>query len=295
VRAALTGAGRRLDTARALLAGDAARAVRADGFRLVPTAAGAVRVRDSGGPGPVVVLACDPPTVLEHYDELYAELVPAHRVVVLEMPGFGFSRPARGFCFAPDDYAAVVEEVLDHVGAGPCTLAFGCVWTFVAVRVAARRPDLVRALVLVQAPGWADEVAWARRIDSTGAVRTPLLGQALLAVAPGPVAERWYRTALPPGRAVEPFARPARAALRSGALFCLASLTQAWFPGPHRPAGVVRQPAVLLWGAADRTHRRSTPQRDDVPGARLVVVDGAGHFPELEAPHRLREALESLA
>lgn len=283
---------RRLDTARSLLLGDATRAARAGGLRLVPTAAGPVRLRDSGGPGPVVVLACDPPNVLEHYDEVYVALAPDRRVVCLEMPGFGFSRPAPGFRFGPDDYTDVVEEVLDHLGTGPGTLAFGCVWAYVAVRLAARRPDLVRALVLGQAPSWADETAWARRIDGTGVVRTLFVGQAVLALAPGPIAERWYRTALAPGRPVEPFVRPARAALRSGALFCLASFTQAWFPGP--PPETVRQPAVLLWGAADRTHRTSTPALPAVPHARLLVVDDAGHFPELEAPHRLREALDSL-
>jgi pimeloyl-ACP methyl ester carboxylesterase len=94
---------------------------------------------------------------------------------------------------------------------------------------------------------------------------------------------------------VEPFARPARAALRSGALFCLASLTQAWFPGSPRPAEPVGQPTVLLWGAADRTHRLSPPGFPAIPHGRLVVVDDAGHFPELEAPHLLRAALDSLA
>lgn len=287
---------RHLDTARArLAAGAAARAVRGADLRLVPTSAGPVRVRDSGGPGPVVVLACDPPNVLEHYDGLFAELGPTHRVVCLEMPGFGFSRPAWGFRFGLDDYTGAVEQVLDRLDTGPGTLAYGCIWAYVAVRLAARRPDLVRALVLAQAPAWADEVAWARRIDSTGAVRTPVLGQAVCAAAPGWVAQRWYRSALPRGRAVEPFARPARAALRAGALFCLASLTQAWFPGPPRPVGPVRQPTVLLWGAADRTHRRSTPGFPAVPHARLVVVDDAGHFPELEAPHLLSTALDSLA
>ena len=68
--------------------------------RLVGTAAGAVRVRDGGGPGPAVVVACDPPNVVEHYDGVFALLAREHRVVCWEMPGFGFSRPARGFGFS---------------------------------------------------------------------------------------------------------------------------------------------------------------------------------------------------
>lgn len=274
-------------------------AVSRRGVQLVDAGTGVVRVRDSGGPGPIVVLGCDPPNVVEHYDELFEVLTPAYRVVCLELPGFGFSRPGLGFGFGVEEYAAVVEDVLDELGIASCTLALPCVWGYVALRVAARRPDLVDALVMMQAPAWRDEVAWARRIDSRAVIRTPFLGQAAMAVGSRPVARRWYRAALPRGHSAATaaaFTSPAEHALRHGAVFCLASLAQAWF-GTSAPALTpVGVPAIVLWGGADRTHRLSAGDSalNYLPAGRVWVDPDAGHFPELENPQRLREALHRI-
>ncbi|MBP2217023.1 pimeloyl-ACP methyl ester carboxylesterase [Arthrobacter sp. CAN_C5] len=276
------------------------RAVRAaatrPGIRFVPTDAGLVRVRDSGGTGPVLLLVCDPPNVIEHYDAVVELLAPTHRVVCGELPGFGFSRPSRGFGFTLPEYESVTEQLLENLNLTRVTLAFPCVWGYVALRVAARRADLVEGLVLAQIPEWSQEVAWARRIDSTGIIRTPLIGQVLMAVVPSWVADRWYQTALPPGQSSEPFVEPVTTALRSGAVFCLASLTQAWFARPAPVLPVVTQPVRLLWGRADRSHRRSDPESllPYLPHGRVVAYEGAGHFPELEHPDRLRQALTAL-
>jgi pimeloyl-ACP methyl ester carboxylesterase len=263
---------------------------------MIETAAGSVRVRDSRTPGPTVVLACDPPNVVEHYDALFDLLTASHRVVCLELPGFGFSRPAAGFRFGLQDYAETVESLLDELETAPATLAFSCVWSYVALRVAARRSDLVSALVLVQAPKWSDEAAWARRIDSTGVIRTPLIGQVATAVVPKQIAHRWYSVALPPDVPVDTFSRPARTALANGALFCLASFTQAWFGGPAPDFAPVTQATVILWGGADRSHRRSIAESAVAyaPQARMVLHPEAGHFPELEQPDRLKTCLDLL-
>jgi pimeloyl-ACP methyl ester carboxylesterase len=269
------------------------------GTRLVTTSRGRVRVRDSGGSGPIVVLACDPPNVVEHYDDLFELLAPTYRLVCLELPGFGFSRPVPGFRFGIEEYADTVEHVLGELDVSSCTLAFPCVWSYLALRITARRADLVHAVVLIQAPQWSEEADWARRIDSSGIIRTPFLGQALLAAGSRHLAGRWYRAALPRGhsRAAEAaFSIPAERALRRGAVFCLASLTQAWF-GPSGPdLTPVHLPAVVLWGGADRTHRLSSAQSAlrYVPAGRVSIDPDAGHFPELEHPDLLRAALSQI-
>ncbi|HZG89244.1 MAG TPA: alpha/beta hydrolase [Pseudonocardia sp.] len=273
--------------------------------RLVPTTAGVMRVRDSGDDGgrPAVVLACDPPNVVEHYDALVGLLAERYRVICCEMPGFGFSRPARGFGFTLPEYERVTEQLLDGLHVTEAVLGFPCIWGYVAVRLAVRRPDLVRGLVLAQAPHWSEEIAWARRLDPSRLIGRPYVGQLLMAVSAGRVARGWYQVALPPGTPATTtagFTDPAVRALRSGGLFCLASLTQAWF-GPattelmHDPVPAT-QPAVLLWGQADRSHRRSHPESalPYLPDGQVLTYPDAGHFPELEQPMRFREALALL-
>lgn len=263
---------------------------------MVRTSAGAVRLRDSRDDRPAVVLACDPPNVVEKYDAVFDLLSPDRRVICVELPGFGFSRPAPRFDFRPGTYAAVVEELADGLGLTSVTLAFPCVWSYTALHVASRRPELVRSLVLIQAPGWAEETAWARRIDPLGVIRTPVVGQIAMAWAPRQVARRWYDAASPPGFPVETLSGPALAALGRGAVFCLASLTQAWFDGAAPGLAPVECPAAIMWGAADRTHRRSTPQSaiGYVPNSVVQTFDDGGHFPELEDPTRLAAALTAV-
>jgi pimeloyl-ACP methyl ester carboxylesterase len=258
-------------------------------------------VRTSSAPesAPVVVLACDPPNVIEHYDALFELLGAEYRLVCLELPGFGFSRPSPGFRFGIDAYADVAEQVLDQLGVASGTWALSCVWSYVSLRVAARRPDLVQALILIQAPDWSQETAWARRIDTGGLMRTPFVGQAVMAVGSRAVARRWYASALPRGHAAATataFTAPADQALRRGAAFCLASLTQSWFRAGDPLLPPVHKPAVVLWGGADRTHRHSTPDSAlrYVPRGLVALDADAGHFPDLERPERLRDALATL-
>lgn len=262
------------------------------------TPGGRVRVRTSSAPSsaPVVVLACDPPNVVEHYDEVFELLGSEYRLICVEMPGFGFSRPAPGFRFGMEEYAEVVEHVMSELDISSAVLALSCVWSYVTLRVAARRPDLVRALILIQAPQWSEEVAWGRRIDSTGIVRRPFVGQALMAARPRAVARRWYEWALPRGHSAATataFTAPADDALRRGAVFCLASVTQAWFGTGHFSQPPLEQPAVVLWGGEDRTHRHSSPDSAlvYVHDGQMILDPDAGHFPELEHPHRLHDAL----
>lgn len=245
------------------------------------------------------MLACDPPNVVEHYDPVFEVLSGQRRVLCLELPGFGFSRPAPGFGFGIEEYAGVVEHVLDDLEISTATLAFPCVWSYLALRIAARRPGLVESLVLIQGPQWHEEVAWARRIDTTGLIHTPFVGQVAMQVGARWVARRWYHAALPRNRdatTTAAFAGPAEDALRRGGVFCLASLTQAWFGAATPTLHPVAQPGVILWGGADRTHRSSTPESalSYLADGRILIDRDAGHFPELENPTRLLDALTAI-
>ncbi len=74
-----------------------------------------------------------------------------------------------------------------------------------------------------------------------------------------------------------------------------ATALYAWEPYFHNPK--LRQrlhritvPTLLAWGADDRfvsAEYYGATYRDSIPGARLVTIEAAGHFPHLEAPEAL--------
>ena len=269
-----------------------------DGVRFVELPQATLRVRVAGT-GPVaLVIVPDPPNVIEHYDRLIALLAPHLRVVCCEAPGFGFSRPAPGFDFSPASQAASMAALLARLALGPYLLAFPCFAGLVAVQLAAEHPELVNGLVIVQTPAWSEALGWVRRIDRRGLLQTPWLGQLAMSFGKRRVARGWYRAALPPGADPAPFLVPALAAFERGGAYCLASAFQAACRTPAPRLGPVRQPALVVWGGADRTHRR-TDKRSILayaPHADWAEFEGAGHFPDLEQPERFRdEVLHFLA
>jgi pimeloyl-ACP methyl ester carboxylesterase len=284
-----------IDTARLSrrgVRGDAA--LTRPGMRFVELASGTVRVR-IGGEGPAVVSLPDPPNVIEHHDRTFELLEDWARPVCAELPGAGFSVPARGYRFTIDDTAAAVTELLEEIDAAPYVLAFSCASAYIALRIAAARPELVSALALIQAPSWPQEVEWGRRLDRLRTLRTPVVGQLTMLATERAVARGWYDASLPrdaPDEERRRFLDPSIEALDNGGQFCLASM----FQGMLRPEECfepVDQPTLAVWGGADHTHRRSDGRSitEHAPDARWIEFPEVGHFPDLEAPERFSETL----
>jgi pimeloyl-ACP methyl ester carboxylesterase len=263
------------------------------GYERLELGLASIRYRVEGRGGPPVVFVPDGPNVLEHYDELAPMVGARHTVLRFEMPGFGFSFPRPGYGFTVEEQAAVCAQVLERTVGGPSVLAFSCSNAYIALRVAAERPDLVAGLVVIQAPCWADEQRWARRIDPGGVIGLPGAGQALNALLARRLARMWYAAALPDRARIGHFLDPASTALEHGACFCLASLIQA-NRGRMADFAPVTQPALAIWGGGDRTHRQSDGRSilEHVPEAQWVEFERAGHFPELEDSDRFVGILE---
>lgn len=258
-----------------------------------------LRVVDSGGDGRgAYVVVPDPPNVIEHCLPLLRRVSAGQRVVALELPGFGFSRPRPGFRFDIASQSAVLHQVYDRLGLTQTVLDMSCLGAYVGLDFAARHPERVRHLLVQQVPSLLDAQRWARRADLHGLIRTPWIGQCFMCAFRRQAARHWYGAALPRPHAAalrHAYTAPALAALDAGGLFLLADAYQALLAHPAG-ASAPRQPVTALWGGADRTHAGTPPQSllRDVPDARWVEFEGCGHFPGLESPERyddlLREA-----
>ena len=264
----------RVDEARALAS--------RPGVSFVETSGGRIRVRRGGSTGRISVLwAADGPNVIEHYDRLISALEGRVEWVVFEPPGTGASTPARSFDFTVDAFTRSCTEVLEAVG--PRTLVFPCYLGFVGQRIARARPDLVRGLVMPQTPSWGDMQRWADSVDPKRLLRTPVLGQLMLALRRRDVAATWYRMSTSDRRFRAPFIEAANEAFAFGGCFCLASLMQGYARGPAPESADLSLPSAVVWGERDRTHRHSDPTQS-LPGAEVITMPECGHSPELEDP-----------
>lgn len=267
------------------------------GAALVEVAGATIRIRDVGpkSAARTVVLAPDPPNVLEHYDALIACLEKRYRVVGFELPGFGFSVAPRGFGFSIDEYVDLAAALFSELDLDRAVWTSSCLPSYVGLRMAARHPATLSAMVCGQAPSWEEELRWANRIDAPRILSRSAVGQLFMRVASQRVAAGWYDAAALPSQR-EWMATIALDALGRGAAYSLASLFQRFLSGAH-PLGPVDLPSVFVWGGLDRTHRKTDRRsvRENASDAKIVEFPGCAHFPDVEEPDLFADLIDELA
>lgn len=268
----------------------------APGTRLLDTRVGRVRVQDSGGDKPVVLMTPDGPCVIEHLAELTAALSTDFRVVSFDQRGFGFSYPRFGYAHRLDQGADALFAVLDALHIPRATLALSCANGLYALAAARRAPERVERLVLAQTPSMDAMRRWTDRVIPRP-LRVPVLGQALVRARVRRTARGWFGIALPRGSDAGPMQAVGDQALRHGACFCLAGVVQGLAASDAALLEGVTTPVTLAWGDADRSHRHTPPDalQSLVPHAIVHRFEGCGHFPNLEQPARFAALLRSAA
>jgi pimeloyl-ACP methyl ester carboxylesterase len=268
------------------------REARTPGYGYVELPQCALRYRDHGDGDDCYVFAADPPIVLEHYDELIRVLAQRARVIVLELPGFGFSPARPGFDFALSSCADSAALALEQLGVRSATLCFPCGSAYVALALAHAYPQLVSRLLLAQAPAYAGELAWKQRRDPNGVLGKPVLGQLAMRAMRERRLPDWFSLSVGDRTRLTPFTELAAQRLRDGARWSLASAFQCYLVEGAAPPPV-RQPLIALWGELDRSHKGTDRDSSRTLGQRVEVVrwSDIGHFPELEAPERFAELL----
>jgi pimeloyl-ACP methyl ester carboxylesterase len=222
------------------------------------------------------------------------------RLIVPDLRGFGGSTGSvpRGIADLADDVAALLDGLHLERPAVICGVSMG---GYVAQHLAARHPDRVAALVLVDTKLEADTPeARAARVDLAGKVGR--LGQSILADAMIP------RLLAVPRSDADP-AVIARHAENRALLQALverqpvATIQAALAALGDRPDMTdalrhVSVPTLLVVGAEDQITPPACLEAAEaiIPGAKLLIVPAAGHLVPLEAPEVFNHAvLEFLA
>jgi pimeloyl-ACP methyl ester carboxylesterase len=123
------------------------------------------------GSGPTVLLLHGQPGSGSSWDPLTDRLVDRFRVLAPDRPGYGATAgEARGIA----DNAELAAHLLDETGSAPATVVAHSWSGGVGVLLADRRPDLVRALVLVGAACTPDSIDGFDRV-----LALPVVGEAL--------------------------------------------------------------------------------------------------------------------
>ena len=258
-----------------------------DDTYVIDTAAGKIRVKDTGGNKPSLMMVPDGPCVIEHFESLITELSPHFRVVCFDMPGLGFSYPKISYDFRLEKSTNIVVSVLDALNIERATLSFSCVNGYIAIAVAKNYPERISRIILAQTPS-ADEMKnqWVDR-NIPKLVRIPYIGQAINVAMSKKFTLKWFDMALPKNSPhKEGFVNHALSALHSGGCFCLASIVQGMMSLTDNELNGIEIPTTMVWGNKDWSHKNTKFEslREHVPHCEIHEFDGCGHFPYLEQP-----------
>jgi pimeloyl-ACP methyl ester carboxylesterase len=250
-----------------------------------------------GGEGPPIVLLHGLGGARTNWIAVAPELARRHRVLALDLPGHGDSEPLAA---APtvDGYADRVAFLADREGLGAATVVGHSAGGLVALRLAARRPEAVTALVLAASAGISTTRRTAGLTVELFALVRPgrLLAPWRSAVVRDPrlrnVAFGWWGAADP--RALAP--EVADAFLSGPRLHTdSASLGRALVrDDPRTDLGRVGCPSLVLWGARDNwvlledAYELARRLR-----AALRLIPDCGHLLIGERPDACVDAIES--
>ncbi|MGL4175632.1 MAG: alpha/beta fold hydrolase [Dermatophilaceae bacterium] len=211
---------------------------------MIQTSAGTFAVYTHGSGEPVVLLHANPGDHHD-YDQVVPRLVDAgYQVHAVDWPGFGGSVAAGPMSAVT--YAEVLPEVLAALGTEPAVVVGNSVGGFAAVLTAARRPQLVRALVLVNPGGFTPQ--WLGSSAACQLIGRPRLAGVFLRLLP----LIYLRTRSDAVRATRHRASRLRFAADSRRVF--GELWRSFADPRHdarEAARTVQAPTLLVWGTRD--------------------------------------------
>ncbi len=242
-----------------------------------------VRVRYvDQGQGSAVVLIHGFAASLDTWDHVIPALVAGgHRVIALDLRGFGWTDRPPGD-YSSEAQARLVLALMDQLGVARASVVGHSYGGGVALRLALIAPERVERIALYDAWAYSGQLPAFFHV-----ARADGIGEAMFA--------SWYGERVEDRMALAFFDQryvtielidAVEAALRRPGTYAaaLAAVRAMHYENIEDQYRTIEHPALLLWGREDRVTPLEIGERlsRELPGARLVVYPGCGHFPMIE-------------
>jgi pimeloyl-ACP methyl ester carboxylesterase len=234
------------------------------------------------GQGPPVVLLHGFASSIENWTTVIPRLEAHHRVLAMDLKGFGWTERPEGD-YSPEAQARHVAELMDARGIDKAAIVAHSWGSSVALAFALAYPERVDRLVLYSA--WVYEAqlpstfVWAR----AGGLGEVLFGLYYKERPEDKIAMAFYDQSFITQELVDEIEHALnRPGTTAAALAAVRG--QRYYEVEHRYRKVDK-PTLLLWGREDSVTQLWAGERlsRELPRAELVVYPGCGHFPMIEA------------
>lgn len=249
------------------------------------------------GAGEPVVLLHGFPTSSHLWSQV-APLIPAgHRVVVLDLLGYGRSDPANESDMGVGGHARRVLQLLDVLGIGQAAITGHDLGAAIAFEMAVRAPTRVTRLCLVN-PLTASP-SWGVAVDTVGRWAS-LVGYTSPSFMTSVLRSRLRRGYVSPERgshSIDQYLRPFAGSVGQRSLIAHLAAQRAALPA-ERDADLARiaVPTAIVCGADDPFRSSSVSERlhQQISGATMEVIPGARHYVPEEDPQVVARVITDL-
>jgi pimeloyl-ACP methyl ester carboxylesterase len=253
------------------------------------------------GHGPAVLFIHGLTGSSRNWAHLVDTLNTDHRVLAPDLHGHGASAKPMGD-YSLSAHAATLRDLLDRLGIDRATLVGHSLGGGIAMQFCYLFPERVERLVLVASGGFGRSVSpllrsatlpgaeWVLPVIASSWVRgrAEAVGGFLAKMGWHPsrdVTEAWRGfTSLADADSRRAFLATTRSVIDPGG--------QTVTVHAHLPM-VVEIPTLVVWGTRDRMIPtwHATAAHQAIPGSRVELFEGAGHYPQLEQPERFAKLL----
>jgi pimeloyl-ACP methyl ester carboxylesterase len=241
----------------------------------------------------IAIAGAGPPLLFLHGGDYFSQnrsfldrLTRRWRVLTPRHPGFGGSERPEAFR-SVHDLAYLYLDLIEQLDLDDVLLVGSSFGGWIALEMCVRSVERIGRLVLIDALG----VKFGRREERDIADIYAL-----------PAAELLRRTFFDPVRAAPDYGKLDDAEAASIAADRGATALYGWRPYMHNPGlrrwlHRVRAPTLVIWGESDGIVGPDYGERlcRSLPDARLALIGEAGHYPQIELPGAVAEAIEDFA
>lgn len=256
-----------------------------------------IHYRDEGEGRPIVLLHGTAAS-LHTWDAWAQQLSKTHRVLRLDLPGFGLTGRNATNTYSIDYYSGLLLHFLDSLQLEKVHIAGSSLGGQIAYDFAASHPERVQKLILISPTGFTNANDKSISLPFRMA-QTPLLKHTLRYITPRFIVAKSLREVYGDDSKLS----EETITLSHDMLLCegnraafIARMNTRDAGNLHKLASI-QAPTLLLWGEADAWVPVSNAARflKTVPGAKLKLYAAAGHIPMEELPNEtVRDALDFL-
>ena len=248
------------------------------------------------GAGLPVVFLHGFPTSSHLWGDVVPLMPPGHRLVVLDLLGYGRSDRPLSHSVDIASHAERTVALLDELRIQRACLVGHGIGGTIAQAVAVRRPRQISHLCLIASVPLDERPRPGGRLARAVFPFSKWLPSRLVISVLHRELARGYADPARAARSIDLYLRPfGDAAGRAALVSHLEALKRA-HGGDRSDSPPVSTPTALLWGDHDRVTPLSMGRRLQaaIPGATLDVIAGARHFTPEESPRQVAEAIAGL-